>query len=101
MTGIQLIDYDIAVDVQRDASGLITSGLVLGDILHQNQALILGIRPGELKENPALGVGLGDFLLSEDLTALQSEIRQQLEMDGQKVSAVRVTTDSITIDSKY
>ena len=101
MRGIQLTDYDLDIKVEYGISGKIIFGLVIGDILHQNQALILGIRPGELKENPALGVGLEDFLLSEDLTALQSEIRQQLEMDGQKVSAVKVTTDSITIDSKY
>ena len=55
MTGIQLTDYDVDIKVQRDAAGLIASGLVLGDILAQNQALIIdkaaldGGSPAELR----------------------------------------------------
>ena len=101
MNGIQLTDYDIAVKVKRDKYGKIISGLQVGDILHQNQALILSVRKGELKENPSVGVGLEDYLLSENLTALQNEIRQQLEMDGQTVTSVTVAEDTIAIDSKY
>lgn len=101
MKGIQLTDYDIAVKVKRDKYGKIISGLQVGDILHQNQALILSVRKGELKENPSVGVGLEDYLLSENLTALQNEIRQQLEMDGQTVTSVTVAEDTIAIDSKY
>ena len=75
MTGIQLIDYDIAVDVQRDASGLITSGLVLGDILHQNQALILVLHKGDLKSDVSVGVGIDRMLLdNERLAELEKEV---------------------------
>lgn len=101
MKGIQLTDYDLDIKVQRDRSGRIISGVQVGDILHQNQALILSIRKGELKENPSVGVGVADYLLSEDLNALQNEIRQQLEMDGQTVTSVTVAEDAIVIDSKY
>lgn len=101
MKGIQLTDYDLDIKVQRDRSGRIISGVQVGDILHQNQALILSIRKGELKENPSVGVGVADYLLSEDLNALQNEIRQQLEMDGQTVTSVTVAEDTIVIDSKY
>lgn len=101
MKGIQLTDYDLDIKVQRDRSGRIISGMQVGDILHQNQALILSIRKGELKENPSVGVGVADYLLSEDLNALQNEIRQQLEMDGQTVTSVTVAEDTIVIDSKY
>lgn len=101
MKGIQLTDYDLDIKVQRDRSGRIISGVQVGDILHQNQALILSIRKGELKENPSVGVGVADYLLSEDLNALQNEIRQQLEMDGQTVTSVTVAEDTIAIDSKY
>ena len=101
MKGIQLTDYDLDIKVQRDRSGRIISGMQVGDILHQNQALLLSVRKGELKENPSVGVGLEDYLLSEDLTSLQNEIRQQLEMDGQTVTSVTVAEDKIVIDSKY
>ena len=101
MRGIQLTDYDLDIKVERDRFGKITSGLVVGDILHQNQALILSLRKGELKENPSVGVGLADMLLEHDLNAVRREIREQLEMDGQKVETVQVTTMGITINARY
>lgn len=101
MTGIRLIDYDIAVDVQRDASGLITSGLVLGDILHQNQALILVLHKGDLKSDVSVGVGIDRMLLDNERLTWTREIREQLEMDGQKVEDVRITGKQIIIKAAY
>lgn len=101
MKGIQLTDYDIDVRVTRDHQGKITSGMVVADILHQNQAIILTTRKGELKENPSVGVGLGDMLLEHDLMAIRSEIRQQLELDGQKVTSVVVSSSNVTIEATY
>ncbi len=101
MTGIQLIEYDLAFKVEKDRYGKIISGLQVGDILHQNQAVILAIDKGELKENPSIGVGLPNMLLEHDLTAIRSEIRQQLELDGQTVASVQVTSKTVTINAKY
>ncbi|MBQ6176664.1 MAG: hypothetical protein IJK29_05640 [Bacteroidales bacterium] len=101
MTGIQLIDYDIAVDVQRDASGLVTSGLVLGDILHQNQALIVVLHKGDLKSDVSVGVGIDRMLLDNERLSWTREIREQLEMDGQKVEDVRITDKQIIIKAAY
>lgn len=101
MTGIQLKDYDLDVKVKRDKNGRILSGLALGDILHQNQAIILSIRKGELKENPSVGVGLPDMLLNHDLRAIRNEIRQQLEMDGQTVDKIVVTPTLVEIKAHY
>lgn len=101
MTGIQLIDYDMAVDVQRDASGLITSGLVLGDILHQNQALILVLHKGDLKSDVSVGVGIDRMLLDNERLTWTREIREQLEMDGQKVDDVKITDRQIIIKAAY
>lgn len=101
MTGLQLTDYDIAVDVQRDASGLISSGLVLGDILHQNQALILVMHKGDLKSDVSVGVGIDRILLDNERLTWTREIREQLEMDGQKVEDVRITGRRIIIKAAY
>lgn len=101
MKGIQMTDYDLDIKVQRDSYRRIISGLVVGDILHQNQAVILSIGKGDLKENPSVGVGINDMLLDHDYNAIRNEIRQQLEMDGQKVSSVVVTDKGILIDAKY
>lgn len=101
MKGIQLTDYDIAVKVKRDKFGRIVSGLMVGNTLHQNQAVILTMRKGDMKENPSVGVGLPDMVLEHDLMAIRNEIRQQLEMDGQTVNDVTVTSNSVTIDANY
>lgn len=101
MKAIQLNDYDIEVKVKRDSYGKIVSGMIIGDVLHQNQALILSMRKGDLKENPSIGVGLSDLLLDHNLLSIRSEIRQQLELDGQTVNSIKVTESSIVIDAKY
>lgn len=101
MKGIQLTDYDIAVKVKRDRFGRIESGLIVGDILHQNQAIILTMRKGDLKENPSIGVGLPDMVLEHNLMAVRNEIRQQLEMDGQRVNSISVTSAAVQIDANY
>ncbi len=101
MTGIQLTGYDVDVQVQRDAAGLIDSGLVLGDILAQNQALILTMHKGDLKSDVSVGVGIDRMLLDSDRLGWQREIQEQLELDGQVVESVDVTLTDIKIKAKY
>ena len=101
MTGIQLTDYDVDVQVQRDAAGLIDSGLVLGDILAQNQALILTMHKGDLKSDVSVGVGIDRMLLDSDRLGWKREIQEQLELDGQVVESVDVTLTDINIKAKY
>lgn len=102
MNGIQLEQsFDIQIRVKRDVSGRITSGLVVGDILAQNQALIINAHKGEFKESPIVGVGISDMLLDHDALAWRTEIREQLEIDGQTVDDVKITTSEITVDAHY
>ena len=75
--------------------------LATGDVLEQNQALILMLHPGELKERPAVGVGVSDMVLDNDPIYWRTAIREQLEIDGQTVSTVEVTTTGITIEATY
>lgn len=75
--------------------------LALGDILHQNQALLLLLHKGELKERPAVGVGISDMLLDNDPIYWRTSIKEQLEMDGQKVGGVKIMRDGIQIEATY
>ena len=75
--------------------------MVLGDVLQQNQALILTLHRGELKESPAVGVGISDMLLDHDPLLWRSRIREQLEMDGQTVNDIKITTNGVMIDASY
>lgn len=101
MNGILLADYEPLIDVRRDAEGRITEGLAVGDVLRQNQALILTLHKGELKERPMVGVGLSDMLLDNDPIYWRSSIRDQLELDGQTVGSVEITTNGVKIDAEY
>ena len=101
MTGIVLQDYDIAVKITKDNEGKIASGWVLGDVLHQNQAILLSMHQVDLKEDPSRGVGISDMLLDNDPLFWRTRIREQLEMDGQTVESIVLTTHSIDIKSSY
>ena len=91
-TGIQLNDHlsdnaqmDIKLDIQRDSSGRITHGMVVGSTLHQNQALILITRKGEWKFRPDLGVGIEDAILDDELLNYRHSIKEELVKDGMTV----------------
>ena len=96
-----MIDYDLDVQVVRDSAGRIVSGLIVGDILHQNQALILAFHKGDLKDDVSVGVGIDRMLLDNDVLAWKREIREQLEMDGQTVEEVAIDNKSIKINAQY
>lgn len=101
MNGIQLTDFAPAIRVWRDEQGKITSGLQVGDTLRQNQALILALNKGELKERPSVGCGIADMLMDHDPLYWRTLIREQLEMDRQKVNNIRITPKGIEIDATY
>lgn len=101
MTGIQLTDYEPQINIKRDSLGQITQGLTLGETLQQNQAIILTMHQGELKERPLVGVGITDMLLDNDALYWKTKIEEQLEMDGQKVGSVKLTKTGIQIEATY
>lgn len=101
MNGIQLTNFALAIRVRRDEQGKITSGLQVGNTLRQNQALILALNKGELKERPAVGCGIANMLMDHDPLYWRTLIREQLEMDRQKVNHIRITPKGIEIDATY
>ncbi len=101
MVGIQTKDFDLDIKIQRDRSGKIVSGMVIGDILWQNQAVILVSHKGEIKERPDIGVGIESMLLDNDALYWRTLIREALELDGQQVKSVRISKGNIIIDASY
>lgn len=107
--GIQLNDnisegqiLDLKIEVKRDASGKITQGLVVGNTLQQNQALILITQQGENKFNPDLGVGIADMLLDHDYLAYRHRIREHYAKDGLKVTHLDLYENKpLKIDASY
>ena len=101
MNGIQMTDFDLDIKVVQDDAGRIVSGLVVGDILHQNQALLMVFHKGDLKDDVSVGIGIDRMLLDNDRLTWSREIREQLEMDGQKVEEVKIDNKSIKIKASY
>jgi hypothetical protein len=101
-TGIQLdADYNPRIKVRKDASGKITSGLCVGDVTHQNQAILLLSQKGELKENPTTGVGIGDLCNDSDFGLWKREITRQIEGDGQRIEKLAVSDKELILEAKY
>lgn len=97
MNGIQMIIDDRGALVPEIKNG----SMAVGDVLHQNQGIILNLHKGELKENPSVGVGISDMLLDNDPIYWRTEIREQFEMDGMTVDKVKVTKTSIDVIAEY
>jgi hypothetical protein len=100
--GIQLdSDYDFSIKIKKDKSGKIASGLIVGDVTHQNQALILLAQKGEIKESPTVGVGINDICNDSDFRLWKREITEQIEGDGQQIKKLTVNEKGLFLEAKY
>lgn len=76
---------DIEINPVRNNAGLITGGLVIGDTTRQNQAILVYMHAGELKNHPTTGAGISHMLNDSEITAFKHRVRDQLTRDGQTV----------------
>jgi len=95
-------EFDLAVELKKDANGLIVSGLVIGDSVYQQQTLLLIINKGEIKDRPLVGVGLNSYLLDDASTdEIIQEVTSQLTNDGMRVFEVDYTSGKLNIVAEY
>lgn len=92
-------DFDIKV--VRGIDGKIVQGLQIGDTTQQNIAIILKMQPGELKQHPTVGVGIGNIALEHDYLLYKHKIRQQLNAEGMRVKHLEINGQNIEIDASY
>jgi hypothetical protein len=101
-TGIQLDNnYDLVIQVQRDAQGKIISGLSIGGVTYQNQALLLLAHKGEFKEYPTIGAGIGDVVNDNDFSLWEREIANQIESDGQRITRLSLDEKGLILEANY
>ncbi len=97
MKGIVISDsYEIEVNPVRSANGLITSGLVIGDINYQRCRMIMEAAKGEFKEHPTLGFGIDRYLKSPIAHKRQqfiAELTKELKSDGLTTAKVTIGKD--------
>jgi len=76
-------DNELVIIPRRDSSGKITGGLVIGDTILQDTAIVLGLNQGELKEDPLLGPNLTALIRSKaDKVKIERAIKVHLERAG-------------------
>ena len=92
-------DFDIKV--VRNAEGKIVQGLHVGDVTKQNTAVILYMQPGELKQQPTVGVGIDNMLLDKNFLLYKHKIRQQLDIEGMQVNHLEINGQNIEINANY
>ncbi|HBX45560.1 hypothetical protein [Limibacterium fermenti] len=92
---------DLDILVLRDSNGKILQGVQIGDITKQNIASILTMHPGELKENPVVGVGIGNMLLDHDYLLYKHKIRQQLDIEGMQINHLEISGQNIQVNAEY
>ena len=97
MNALRLIqDTNGAVDLELSGGHL-----AVGEVLEQNQYLLLITHKGEWKEHPLVGVGIGDLVNDNDLAGWKREIAEALEQDGQVIEKLELTTDKLTLIARY
>jgi hypothetical protein len=92
---------DLDIKVVKDRNGKIIQGLQVGDVTRQNTAIILYMQPGEMKEQPTVGVGINNMLLDHNALFYKHKIRQQLVADGMQVKRLNIKENKIELDANY
>lgn len=90
---------DLLVSVKRDAKGMITQGLVVGNVDYQRCKFIIIAQKGEFKKVPTLGFGI-DSYLKKTISAHEkqkfiTELKSELSSDGIK-ARIRITGNDIS-----
>jgi hypothetical protein len=91
------------LDILCDEAGelaCVNGDMVTGDATWQHQADLLMANEGSFKETPTTGVGLDNFLNSEDPAEMLRKIRIQFQKDGMEVTKVDYNTN-LEIKANY
>jgi len=72
-------DFDLGIVAERDAQGLIISGLVIGLSIDQEVAVALKTNQGDLKEDPLFGINLTRLIRGKgNSTSIETAIKKHL-----------------------
>jgi len=85
-------DYDLSV---KDGD------FETGAVVRQVQNLLMATSKGDWKQHPLLGVGIYEYLKSENLNVMVAEIKRQFKSEGLQINLIEINSDKIIIDANY
>lgn len=93
----------IGIQIDSETGDILVgkNGVSIGDTSQQNQYLILVSHPGEWKENPLLGVGIGDYVNDNETDFIRHSIYENFRMDGIEIEKMTVNPGDIKIAAQY
>lgn len=94
-------DHELQMSLKRDAEGLITQGVVVGDVVNQNIELIVRGDKNEIAQDPSKGVGVINYIDDEGSEGLIRAIRTELTKDGMRVTSIEMVSNELVIDATY
>ena len=85
------------IKLENDLDLLVENGdFVIGTSDEQELSALLLSSPGIFKNAPLMGVDVQKYLLSGDITSLETRINQQLKADGKSLRANIANDGTIT-----
>lgn len=92
--------YDILLDADYDLAAN-NGDFIIGECLNQQVSLLLLCAPGDIRQQPKLGVGIQEYTLDERPADLNRNIRLNFLKDGLTVKKIAQTNTEITIDAEH
>ena len=81
---------------------IVDGDFVIGESTLQHQRHLLLAEKGDYKQDPTIGVGIGSFLLDDDVEGMLREVNIEFLRDGMNVTKVGMTKDGkLEIDADY
>jgi hypothetical protein len=80
---------------------VVNGDFAVGENLKQAQMLLLHTNKGEWKEHPTMGVGVPNFIETNNMHELSREIREQFSQDGMKVDSVHINGSTLNVEAEW
>lgn len=93
--------YDILLNDDYDLLTTNDGDLSVGESTLQNQMLLLMCNKGELKQYPDRGVGVSNYIETENNGSLSREIHSEFVRDGMKIISIKVNLPNINVEAEY
>lgn len=92
---------DFVFDSATEDIKIVNGDLAIEDSDQQHTMSIIVANKGDYKSDPAVGVGIEDYLNDDNIEGMLKEIRRQLKYDGMTIEKLTYVNGSLEIQGNY